>query len=46
MKNYLIRDLELLAVVWSLEIFRFYLYGKVAYLNTDHQALEPLIKRD
>ena len=45
-KNYSIRNLELLAVVWGLEKFRFYLYGKNVYLYTDHQALKPLIKRN
>ena len=45
-KNYSIGELELLAVVWGLEKFRFYLYGKEVFLYTDHQALEPLIKRN
>ena len=45
-KNYSIGELELLAAVWGLEKFRFYLYGKKVYLYTDHQALEPLIKRN
>ena len=45
-KNYSIGELELLTVVWGLEKFRFYLYGKKVYLYTDHQALEPLIKRN
>ena len=45
-KNYSIGELELLAVVWGLEKFRFYLYGKKVFLFTDHQALEPLIKRN
>ena len=45
-KKYSIGDLELLAVVWGLENFRFYLYGKKVYLYTYHQALEPLIKRN
>ena len=45
-KNYSIGELELLAVVWVLEKFRFYLYGKKVFLYTDHQALEPLIKRN
>ena len=43
-KNYSIGELELLAVVWGLEKFRFHLYGKKVHLYTDHQALEPLIK--
>ena len=45
-KKYSIGKLGLLAVVWGLEKFRFYLYGKKVYLYTDHQALEPLIKRN
>ena len=40
-KIYSIGELELLAVVWELEKFRFYLYGKVIHLYTDHQASEP-----
>ena len=35
-----IGELELLAVVWGLEKFRFYFYGKKVHLYTDHQALE------
>ena len=38
--------MELLAVVWGLEKFRLYLYGKNVHLNTDNQVLEPLIKRN
>ena len=45
-KKYSIGELELLAVVWGLEKYRIYLYGKKVYLYTDHQALEPLIKRN
>ena len=45
-KKYSIGELKLLAVEWGLEKFRFYLYGKKAHLYTDHQALEPLIKRN
>ena len=30
----------------SLEIFRFCLYGNLQYLYTNHQASEPLIKRN
>ena len=44
-KKYAINELELLAVVWGLEHFRLYSYGKPIKLLTDHQALEPLIER-
>ena len=40
-----IGEREFLAVVWGLEKFCFYLYGKLVHLHTDHQALEPLNKR-
>ena len=45
-KKYAINELELLAVVWGLEHFRLYIYGKPIKPLTDHQALEPLIKRN
>ena len=45
-KKYAINELEFLAVVWGLEHFRLYIYGKPVKLLTDHQALEPLIKRN
>ena len=45
-KKYAINELELLAVVWDLEHFRLHIYGKPIELLTDHQALEPLIKRN
>ena len=45
-KKYAINELELLAVVWGLEPFRLYIYGKLIELITNHQALEPLIKRN
>ena len=35
-KNYSIGELELLAVVWGLGKFRFYLYGKKVFLYNDH----------
>ena len=43
-EKYAINELELLAVVWGLEHFRLYVYGKPIELLADHQALEPLIK--
>ena len=45
-KKYSLGELELQAVVWGLERFRFYLYGKQVQLFSDHQALEPLLKRN
>ena len=45
-KNYSIKELKLLAVVWELEKFRLYLYSKVVHLYTDDRALKPLIKRN
>ena len=45
-KKYSIGELELLAVVWGLERFRFQLYGKQVQLFSDHQALEPRLKRN
>ena len=45
-KNYAINELEVLAVVWGLEHFRLYIYGKPIKLFTDRQALEPLRKRN
>ena len=32
--------------MWGLEPFRLYIYGKPIELLTDHQALEPIIKRN
>ena len=36
----------MLAVVWGLERFKIHLYGKQVQLFLDHQALEPLLKRN
>ena len=38
-------ELELLAVAWGLERFRFFLYGKQIQLFSDHQAIEQLLKK-
>ena len=40
------RRIELLAVVWGLELFRFNLYGQQVQLFSDHQALEPPLKKN
>ena len=39
-------ELEILAVVWGLERIRSHIYGKQIQLFPDHQALEPLLKRN
>ena len=39
-------EIELLAVVWSLEHFKYYLYGSEFILQTDYQALLTALKED
>ena len=43
-KGYSINELELLAVVWSLEHFKYYLIGSHFTLQRDHQALISALK--
>ena len=45
-QRYCINELELLAVVWSLEHFKYYLYGSHFTLQTDHQALLSALKNN
>ena len=45
-ERYSTNELELLAVVWSLEHFKFYLYGSHFILQTDHQALLTALKEN
>ena len=42
--RYSTNKLELLAVVWSLEYFKYYLYGSEFILQTDHKALLTALK--
>ena len=42
--RYSTNELELLAVVWSMEHFKYYLYGSEFILQTDHQALLTALK--
>ena len=45
-RKYAINELELLGALWRLEHFRYYVYGKRVKLLTDHQALQPLLKKN
>ena len=45
-QKYSTNKLELLAVVWSLEHFKYYLYGSKFELQTDHQALLSALKNN
>ena len=41
-KNYLTHDLELVAIVFALKIWRHYLYGEKIFIYTDHKSLKYL----
>ena len=43
-ERYSINELELLGVVWSIEYFKNYLYGKEFTIITDHRALLSILK--
>ena len=44
-QNYTTHDLELAAVVFSLKIWRHYLYGEKCRIYTDHKSLKYLLKQ-
>ncbi len=44
-KNYAINELELLAVKWAIEHFKFYLLGRRFQVETDHKALVAVLGR-
>jgi hypothetical protein len=41
--NYPIHDLELVAVVFALQVWRHYLYGSRVQIFTDHKSLKYLM---
>jgi len=41
--NYGVSELEALAVVWAVKLFRVYLYGHKCEMHTDHEAQLPLL---
>ena len=41
---YSVKELELLGVVWSVEYFKYYLFGKSFIIITDHRALLSIMK--
>ena len=43
-KNYSITELETLAVVWSIQHFRAYLYGHEVTVITDHSAVRSILE--
>jgi hypothetical protein len=44
-KNYPQIDLELLAVVWALERFNLFTYGRHVTVKTDHSPLTRIVKK-
>ena len=43
-EHYSVNELELLGVVWSVEYFKYYLFGKSFTIITDHRALLSILK--
>ncbi|XP_070011232.1 uncharacterized protein [Nicotiana sylvestris] len=44
-KNYLVHDLELVAIVHALKMWRHYLYGVSCEVYTDHRSLQYIFKQ-
>ena len=42
-KNYPMQDLELVAIMFALKIWRHYLYGEKCFIYTDHKSLKYLL---
>ncbi len=45
-KNYATNELELLAIRWAIEHFKYYLLGREFEVETDHKALVPIFNKD
>ena len=43
-KNYCVTRRELLAIVWAMENYRYYLYGKKFTVRTDHASLKWMLR--
>ena len=43
-ERYSLNELELLGIVWSIDYFKYYSYGKNFTVVTDHQALLSILK--
>ena len=43
-ERYSVNELELLGIVWSIDYFKYYLYGKILTVVTDHRALLSILK--
>ena len=43
-ERYSVNELELLGVVWAIEYFKYYLFGKTFTVLTDHKALLSVLK--
>ena len=43
-ERYSVNELELLGIVWSIDYFEYYLYGKNFTVVTDHRALLSILK--
>ena len=42
--RYSVNELELLGIVWSIDYFKYYLYGKIVTVVTDHRTLLSILK--
>ena len=43
-ERYSVHEMEVLGIVWSIDYFKYYLYGKAFTVITDHRAFLSLLK--